>query len=77
MSIRASNLYVSRRIDTALRVMVVEGQTADGIAERMLTEKIESESPGLLNLIDKCDEMFQVLRSDTKKMIDQWKEQRK
>lgn len=77
MSIRASNLYVSRRIDTALRVMVTEGQTADGIAERMLTEKIEAESPGLLNLIDKCNDMYEALRADNKKLLDQWKEQRK
>lgn len=60
MSIRASQLYVSRETRRALSMIArAEGgdSTADSVGERLLSESITSRYPALVNLQKKIAEI--------------------
>ena len=75
--VRNAELYVTRRVTTALRLACIEGQTPDALADNYLVDCIERDHPGLLALVDECDNRYGETRAINQDKFAQWKISRK
>jgi hypothetical protein len=75
MSVRNAEVYTSRALITACNLIKSESECVEDVFERLMTEGINREHPGLMAVIAECDKAIDEARKENKKRLDQWRGQ--